>query len=68
MLGPAPVLAGDDNSPLYIKKNLVSNLARIASTQDPKLVNAWGISFFPGGPFWISECPSGKKLNRMNHL
>lgn len=61
MLGPArtqEAMSGDA-SVLYIKKNLVSNLAGVATTKDPNLVNAWGISFFPGGPFWISDNGTG---------
>jgi uncharacterized protein (TIGR03118 family) len=43
----------------YAITNLVSNQAGIAKHQDKKLVNAWGMSFFPGGPFWISDNGTG---------
>jgi uncharacterized protein (TIGR03118 family) len=39
----------------YAITNLVSNQAGKAKHQDKALVNAWGMSFFPGGPFWISD-------------
>ncbi len=52
--GPAPA-----NDQLYAQKNLVSNVAGVAPTQDPKLVNAWGVSFLPGSPFWISDNGAG---------
>jgi uncharacterized protein (TIGR03118 family) len=43
----------------YIQKNLVSDGAVSAVTTDPNLLNPWGITFFPGGPFWISDNNSG---------
>jgi uncharacterized protein (TIGR03118 family) len=43
----------------YIQKNLVSDGALSAVTTDPNLLNPWGIAFFPGGPFWISDNNSG---------
>ncbi len=39
----------------YQKANLVSDLAGVAKFTDPNLVNPWGISFAPGGPFWVSD-------------
>jgi uncharacterized protein (TIGR03118 family) len=39
----------------YAITNLVSNQKGKAKHQDKFLVNAWGMSFFPGGPFWISD-------------
>ena len=39
--------------------NLVSDLAGVAQTQDPHLVNPWGISESPGSPFWISDNNAG---------
>jgi uncharacterized protein (TIGR03118 family) len=39
----------------YAITNLVSNQKGKAKHQDKVLVNAWGMSFFPGGPFWISD-------------
>lgn len=43
----------------YAITNLVSNQAGKAKHQDTSLVNAWGMSFFPGGPFWISDNGTG---------
>ena len=35
--------------------NLVSDISGLAQLTDPNLVNAWGISFGPTSPFWISD-------------
>ena len=43
----------------YAITNLVSNQKGKAEHQDKALVNAWGMSFFPGGPFWISDNGTG---------
>jgi uncharacterized protein (TIGR03118 family) len=43
----------------YQVTNLVSNQAGIAKHQDTQLVNAWGISFAPTGPFWIADNGTG---------
>ena len=43
----------------YVQKNLVSDGAVHAVTIDPNLLNPWGMAFFPGGPFWISDNNSG---------
>lgn len=43
----------------YAITNLVSNQAGKAKHQDTELVNAWGMSFFSGGPFWISDNGTG---------
>ena len=44
----------------YRQVNLVSDLPGVALTQDTNLVNAWGISFSPATPFWVSD--NGKGL------
>jgi uncharacterized protein (TIGR03118 family) len=48
----------------YKQTNLVSDKAAatnpVAAHQDPNLLNPWGVAFFPGGPFWISDNGSGK--------
>jgi len=44
----------------YAVTNLVSNQKGKAKHQDTDLVNAWGISFFPGNPFWVSDTGTGK--------
>jgi uncharacterized protein (TIGR03118 family) len=43
----------------YQQTNLVSDMAGAAAHTDPKLINPWGISFFPGQPFWIADNNSG---------
>src|SRR5580704_9530141 len=43
----------------YAITNLVSNQKGKANHQDKALVNAWGMSFFPGSPFWISDNGTG---------
>jgi uncharacterized protein (TIGR03118 family) len=43
----------------YAVTNLVSNQVGKAKHQDKVLVNAWGMSFFSGGPFWISDNGTG---------
>jgi uncharacterized protein (TIGR03118 family) len=44
----------------YAVTNLVSNQTGKAKHQDTALVNAWGMSFAPGGPFWISDNGTGE--------
>lgn len=43
----------------YQLTNLVSNQVGDAKHTDPLLVNAWGLAYGPGGPFWISDQGSG---------
>jgi uncharacterized protein (TIGR03118 family) len=45
----------------YLQTNLVSdkNSAAMAPNNDPSLVNPWGVAFFPGGPFWVSDNGTG---------
>jgi len=43
----------------YVQINLVADLPDIALLQDTNLVNAWGISFNPNSPFWISDNGTG---------
>jgi uncharacterized protein (TIGR03118 family) len=42
----------------YTRGTLVKNLAP-AKNVDPQLVNAWGITYAPSSPFWISDQGSG---------
>jgi uncharacterized protein (TIGR03118 family) len=51
---------GDDIGRFYQQINLVSDLPGVAQLQDTNLVNAWGISYHPGFPFWISDNGTGK--------
>jgi uncharacterized protein (TIGR03118 family) len=61
-LASAVVMVGLLPSPAaaqYTVTNLVSNQKGKAKHQDKALVNAWGMSFFSGGPFWISDYATG---------
>ncbi len=42
--------------------NLVTDDQNVnaAQTADSNLVNAWGLSYFPTGPFWVSDNGTGK--------
>ena len=42
-----------------MQADLVSDIPGLARFTDPTLVNPWGISFSPGGPFWISDNGTG---------
>lgn len=48
-------------APLFDQINLVTNdqTANPAQITDPNLVNAWGISFSPTSPFWVSDNGTG---------
>lgn len=39
----------------YKLTNLTSNVAGKAKNQDPLLINAWGMAYAPGEPFWVSD-------------
>ncbi|HUI42930.1 MAG TPA: TIGR03118 family protein, partial [Terriglobia bacterium] len=43
----------------YSVTNLVSNLSGHGKFVDTDLVNAWGMSFSPVGPFWVSDNGTG---------
>lgn len=43
----------------YVQKNLVSDIAAMASTKDSNLVNPWGISRSSGSPWWVSDNGTG---------
>ncbi|HWD91979.1 MAG TPA: TIGR03118 family protein [Verrucomicrobiae bacterium] len=57
LLAFASVSQADDNR--YQQTNLVSDLPGVALLQDTNLVNAWGISFGPSTPFWVSDNGTG---------
>ena len=40
--------------------NLTSDIPAAAAFQDTNLVNPWGMSISPSGPWWISDNGSGK--------
>jgi uncharacterized protein (TIGR03118 family) len=39
----------------YKQTNLISDIAGMAATTDPNLVNPWGLSRSSGSPWWISD-------------
>src|SRR5262245_18294776 len=45
----------------FVVMNLVSDKTSVntALLEDPNLVNAWGASYAPGGPFWVSANGTG---------
>ncbi len=43
----------------FLQVNLVADLPGVAMLLDTNLVNAWGISFGPNTPFWISDNGTG---------
>ena len=58
-LGLATLLVPGPARAQYQVTNLVSNQEKTARTTDPLIVNAWGLTYPPGGPFWISDNGSG---------
>ena len=55
--GIVTAAAAQTNS--YQQTNLVSDMTGVANNTDPNLINPWGISFFPGQPFWVADNKSG---------
>src|ERR671924_596761 len=43
----------------YAQVNLASDVPGLARVTDPYLVNPWGISYSPTGPFWFADNGSG---------
>jgi uncharacterized protein (TIGR03118 family) len=43
----------------YKVTNLVSNQEKTAKFVDPLVVNAWGLTYLPGSPFWVNDNGSG---------
>jgi uncharacterized protein (TIGR03118 family) len=43
----------------YKLAKLTSNQSGQAKNTDPLLVNAWGLAYGPGGPFWVSDEGTG---------
>ena len=58
-LGLALVFISSAALAQYQLTNLVSNQVGQAKHTDPLLVNAWGLTYAPGSPFWISDNGSG---------
>jgi uncharacterized protein (TIGR03118 family) len=51
--------AGGARAQQFTITNLVSDGSVSAVTVDPSLINPWGMSYTPGGPFWVSNNGSG---------
>ena len=49
------LLAAPGIAQLYRQVNLVSDISGLATLTDPLLINPWGVSFNPSGPFWVSN-------------
>lgn len=47
------------NGSIFIRHDLISDLAGQAERRDPNLQNPWGIAFSPTGPFWIADNKTG---------
>ena len=45
---------------LFKETDLVSDQPGMAQFQDPDLIDAWGVAFAPGQPFWVADNGSGK--------
>jgi uncharacterized protein (TIGR03118 family) len=58
-LGLALMLLPSAVQAQYKLTNLVSNQVGAAHHTDPLLVNAWGLTYGPGGPFWIADNKTG---------
>jgi uncharacterized protein (TIGR03118 family) len=58
-LGLALMFASNAAVAQYQLTNLSSNQVGTAKHTDPLSVNAWGLVYGPGGPFWISDEGSG---------
>jgi uncharacterized protein (TIGR03118 family) len=43
----------------YSQQNLVTDPTGAGPAKDPNLINPWGVAFFPGAPFWVSDNNSG---------
>jgi uncharacterized protein (TIGR03118 family) len=43
----------------YTQTNLVADEKGHAVYTDPVLINAWGLAFFPHGPFWVADTGTG---------
>ena len=44
----------------YVVTNLDSNGTNAIHKNDADLINAWGVAYFPGAPFWVSDEGTGK--------
>jgi uncharacterized protein (TIGR03118 family) len=51
LLSAAAAVTGND----FLQVNLVANVAGVAASTDPNLIDPTGISDGPAGPFWVSD-------------
>lgn len=60
IVGSVAAISSANAAPIGVI-NLVTDdqSANPAQTTDPDLVNAWGISYLPTGPFWVSDNGTG---------
>ncbi len=59
LLQGGAVQAASSSSNSYQRTSLVSDLPGVARVTDPHLVNPWGLSASPTGPFWVSDNGTG---------
>jgi uncharacterized protein (TIGR03118 family) len=57
--GGSALGAQQHSSPTYRQINLVSDVPGRAQVTDPNLVNAWGASYGPTSPLWVSDAEKG---------
>jgi uncharacterized protein (TIGR03118 family) len=43
----------------FLQTNLIADTAGVAAHTDANVVNPWGISFAPSGPFWLADNGTG---------
>jgi uncharacterized protein (TIGR03118 family) len=53
------VLHAQERTDIYLQENLTSDLPALSEHTDANLMNPWGVSFPPTGPFWISDNRTG---------
>jgi len=61
-----PVPAGAQGGGFYQQRNLVSDLANLAQVRDGSLVNPWGLSHSPDGPWQVSDNGTGLSTQYTN--
>jgi len=61
-VAPGAARAEQNGGNHYRQVNLVSDLPGTAMLLDTNLVNAWGISFGPTSPFWVSANGTGLSM------
>ena len=54
-----PIAVAAQGGGFYQQKNLVSDLPNFAEVRDKSLVNPWGLSHSPNGPWQVSDNGTG---------